>query len=77
MYLTDYREETLKDVITKIEPGLFNKVTGISVPIFEKIFQTFLSFFDFVELLFVKELNYKNHTNHTILEKEVNLNERI
>ena len=37
MYLTDYREETLKDVITKIEPGLFNKVTGISVEIFEKM----------------------------------------
>ena len=37
MYLTDYREETLKDVITKIEPGLFNKVTGISVAIFEKM----------------------------------------
>tara|TARA_B100000700_G_scaffold250804_1_gene281578 strand:+ start:2367 stop:4865 length:2499 start_codon:yes stop_codon:yes gene_type:complete len=37
MYLTDYREETLKDVITKIEPGLFNKVTGISVKIFEKM----------------------------------------
>ena len=37
MYLTDYREETLKDVITKIEPDLFNKVTGISVKIFEKM----------------------------------------
>ena len=37
MYLTDHREETLKDVITKIEPGLFNKVTGISVDIFEKM----------------------------------------
>ena len=37
MYLTDYREETLKDVITKIEPGLFNKVTGITVEIFEKM----------------------------------------
>ena len=37
MYLTDYREETLRDVITKIEPGLFNKVTGISVKIFEKM----------------------------------------
>ena len=37
MYLTDYREETLKDVITKIEPGLFNKVTGITVKIFEKM----------------------------------------
>ena len=31
MYLTDFRENTLKDVITKIEPELFRKVTGISV----------------------------------------------
>ena len=37
MYLTDYREETLKDVITKIEPTLFNKVTGISVETFDKM----------------------------------------
>jgi hypothetical protein len=35
MYLTDYREETLKDVITQLEPGLFKKVTGLSVADFE------------------------------------------
>ena len=31
MYLTDYRENTLQDVITKLEPDLFKKVTGLSV----------------------------------------------
>jgi hypothetical protein len=35
MYLTDYRENTLKDVITKIEPGLFQTVTGLTVGDFE------------------------------------------
>ena len=30
MYLTDYREHALKDVIRDIEPALFNKVTGLS-----------------------------------------------
>ena len=35
MYLTDYRELTLKEVITKQEPGLFKKVTGIDVSDFE------------------------------------------
>lgn len=35
MYLTDYRERSLKDVITKLEPGLFKKVTGLSVSDFE------------------------------------------
>ena len=35
MYLTDYRERTLKDVITQLEPGLFKKVTGLSVKDFD------------------------------------------
>jgi hypothetical protein len=35
MYLTDYREESLKDVITQIEPGLFKKVTGLMVKDFQ------------------------------------------
>jgi hypothetical protein len=35
MYLTDYREQTLKDVITQLEPGLFKKVTGLTVRDFE------------------------------------------
>lgn len=35
MYLTDYRERSLKDVITQLEPALFKKVTGLSVKDFE------------------------------------------
>ena len=35
MYLTDYREQTIKDVITEIEPELFKKVTGLSVKDFD------------------------------------------
>ncbi len=35
MYLTDYRERCLKDVITQLEPGLFKKVTGLNVSDFE------------------------------------------
>lgn len=35
MYLTDYRERSLKDVITQLEPGLFKKVTGLNVKDFE------------------------------------------
>ena len=31
MYLTDYREYCLKDVITQLEPKLFKKVTGLEV----------------------------------------------
>ena len=35
MYLTDFRENTLQDVITKIEPDLFEKVTGLTVKDFQ------------------------------------------
>lgn len=35
MYLTDYREQTLHDVITQLEPELFQKVTGLTIPDFE------------------------------------------
>jgi hypothetical protein len=35
MYLTDERERTLKDLITKLHPGLFKKVTGLEKKDFE------------------------------------------
>ena len=35
MYLTDFREHSLKDVITQLEQGLFKKVTGLEVKDFE------------------------------------------
>ncbi len=35
MYLTDYRERTLRDVITQLEPALFQKVTGLKIKDFE------------------------------------------
>ena len=45
MYLTDFRENTLQDVITKLEPGLFLAVTGLTVEDFHllvrlKVFNT-------------------------------------
>ncbi|MBA3962820.1 MAG: restriction endonuclease [Chthoniobacterales bacterium] len=45
MYLTDFRENTLQDVITKIEPDLFEIVTGLTVKDFHllvrlKVFNT-------------------------------------
>jgi hypothetical protein len=35
MYLTDYRENKLKDIITQLEPELFKTVTGLTVQDFE------------------------------------------
>lgn len=37
MYLTDYRERCLEDVITQLEPGLFKMVTGLSVEDFSML----------------------------------------
>src|SRR4029078_6877781 len=39
MYLTDLRENTLQDVITKLEPDLFRTVTGLSVEDFHLLAQ--------------------------------------
>ena len=39
MYLTDFRENTLQDVITKLEPDLFRTVTGLSVEDFHLLVQ--------------------------------------
>ena len=39
MYLTDFRENTLQDVITKLEPELFLTVTGLSVQDFHLLVQ--------------------------------------
>jgi molecular chaperone DnaK (HSP70) len=45
MYLTDFRENTLQDVITKLEPDMFRTVTGLTVKDFHllvrlKVFNT-------------------------------------
>lgn len=39
MYLTDFRENTLQDVITKLEPELFRTVTGLTVEDFHLLVQ--------------------------------------
>lgn len=39
IYLTDFREKTLQDVIIKLEPDLFFTVTGISVNDFHLLVQ--------------------------------------
>ena len=53
------------------------KAGKIYVPLTGKIKETFLSIFDFLKLLFVKNISYDNHENHNILAREINLNERI
>ncbi len=55
----------------------YNNAGKIYVPMYQKVIQTFLSFFDFIKLLFVKEVKNDNHKIYNILQNEVNINERI
>ena len=54
----------------------YNNAGKIHVPISGKIIETFLSVVDFFKLLFIKNNNYIN-SNQKILDKEINLDERI
>ena len=64
-------------ILKKKNTENYNKAGKIYVTIFGKIIETLLSIFDFIELLFVKEINHDNLINHNILEEEINLNERV
>jgi phytoene synthase len=55
----------------------YNKAGKIYVPMSAKIIETILSIVDFLRLLFVKNIIHYNNENHTILNQEINLNERI
>ena len=55
----------------------YNKAAKIYVPTSAKIIETILSILDFLRLLFVKNISHYNNENHTILNQEINLNERI
>ena len=53
------------------------KAGKIYVPVEGKILETILSIMDFFKLLFIKNISYDNNKNHSILSKEIDLNERI
>jgi len=55
----------------------YNNAGKIYVPISGKLLETILSIIDFLRLLFIKNINYENNENHSIISEEVNLNERI
>ena len=49
----------------------------IYVSNFNKTNQTLLSIFDFIKLFFVKSEKHLRKDEHTIINEEINLNERI
>ena len=55
----------------------YNNAGKIYVPISGKVLETILSIVDFLKLLFIKNISYDNSKNHSILNQEININERI
>jgi 15-cis-phytoene synthase len=55
----------------------YNKAGKIYVPMSAKIIETILSIVDFLKLLFVEDISNYNNENHSIVNQEINLNERI
>ena len=55
----------------------YSKAGKIYVPTFGKIIETILSIGDFLKLLLPGNTNYSNDDSHSIIKKEINLDERI
>ncbi len=73
MYLTDHREKCLKDVISEIQPGLFNKVVGIT----KKEFQLLLSLGVFNSLLMNQSIFlFKRYEDHSLQYLGPNMHEK-
>jgi phytoene synthase len=66
------------DNILKIENiEKYNNAGKTYVSNVEKIFETFLSFYDFIKLFFISSRIHLKENEHSIINKEINLNERI
>jgi phytoene synthase len=55
----------------------YNNAGKIYVSVLGKVIETFLSFFDFIKLLFVSSNEQEKHNEHIMLHKEINLDEKI
>jgi len=71
-----YREIGNK-ILSKKNMENYNNSGKIYVSNFNKVYQTFLSIFDLVNLLFVKSEEHSRNEEHDIIGEEINLNERI
>jgi len=71
-----YREIGNKILSTKNMEN-YNNSGKIYVSNFNKAYQTFLSIFDLINLLFVKLEEHSRNEEHDIIREEINLNERI
>ena len=64
-------------ILSKKNMENYNNSGKIYVSSFDKAYQTFLSIFDLINLLFVKSKEHSRNEEHNIISEEINLNERI
>ena len=55
----------------------YNNAGKIYVSVVGKVFETFLSFFDFIQLFFVDSSKQEKQNEHIMLHKEINLDEKV
>ena len=55
----------------------YNDSGKIYVTNISKIFQTFLSLYDLIKLLFIKSNDHLRNKEHLIINEKIDLNERI
>jgi hypothetical protein len=66
------------DNVLKIENiEKYNNAGKTYVSNVEKFFETFLSVYDFIKLFFTSSRIHLKENEHSIISKEINLNERI
>jgi len=65
------------EILSKKNLENYNNAGKIYVSVLFKIIETFLSVFDFIKLFFISSRGQEKKNEHTMLHKEINLNERI
>ena len=65
------------EILCKKNIETYSNAGKIYVSILGKIVETFLSFLDFTKLFFVSSSEQEKQNEHIILNKEINLDERI
>ena len=65
------------EILSKKNLENYNAAGKIYVSVLFKLVETFLSVFDFIKLFFINSNDQEKQNEHTMLHKEINLNERI
>ena len=65
------------EILSKKNLENYNNAGKIYVSILFKVVETFLSVFDFIKLFFINVNDQKKQSEHNMLYKEINLDERI